>query len=134
LSILLCYFFLWLPSSKTVLFKKLIFFKKKFIICQLVIKTLTSLFVALFFVVELSRSHISYNKLVKLTIVALDFFLTISYFDVKLLTLELCDFFHFSFFLGYPGCVLIKLTRVSLHVLTQYFFYLTLVFFARSFF
>jgi hypothetical protein len=47
------------------------FFKKKIIICHLVIKLLASLFVVLFFFVELSRSRIPGNSLVKLTMVAL---------------------------------------------------------------
>jgi hypothetical protein len=47
---------------------------KKIIICYLVIKSLASLFVVFFFIVELSRSHIPNNRLVKLIMVALDFF------------------------------------------------------------
>ena len=58
-------------------------------------------------------------------------FLIISYFGAKLLALDLRDFF---IFLGYLVCELIKLTRVNLHFLTQYFFYLTSIFLTRFFF
>jgi hypothetical protein len=49
------------------------------------------------------------------------------------LSFELHDFFSLLFMSGYPKCELVKLTRVSLHFLTQFFLF-NLVFFTRSFF
>jgi hypothetical protein len=114
---------------------------KKIIICYLVIKSLASLFVVFFFIVELSRSHIPNNRLVKLIMVALDFFsrffLWNLFFFHTIYTLVLNYWpwvmYFFIFFLDYSRCVLIKLTRVSFHFITQYFL-LASIFFARSFF
>jgi hypothetical protein len=58
------------------------------------------------------------------------FFLILSY-GIKLLTLELCDFFQF-FFLGYPKCGLVKLAWASLSILFFNIFLYKYGFFAKS--
>ena len=60
------------------------------------------------------------------------FFFSISSSDIKLLTLELCDFFFSFFLLGYSKCGLVKLAWASLGILFFNIFLFKYGFFAKS--